>query len=65
VPAVYPTRLNVPAFVDWLLGLYDRLRLRLFNRYHSTVSIEESVSIKESTTVKAMQMGFAARLDAK
>jgi hypothetical protein len=58
VPAVYPTRLNVPAFVDWLLGLYDRLRLRLFNRYHSTVSIEESVSIKESTPVKAMQMGL-------
>ena len=52
MPAVYPTRLNVPAFVDWLFGLYDRLRLRLFNRNHSTVSI------KESTTVNAMQMGL-------
>ena len=50
--AVYPTRLKIPAFVDWLLGLYDRLRLRLFNRNHSTVSI------KESTTVKPMQMGL-------
>jgi len=52
VSAVYPTRLKIPAFVDWLLGLYDRLRLRLFNRNHSTVSI------KESTTVKAIQMGL-------
>ena len=50
--AVYPTRLKISAFVDWLLGLYDRLRLRLFNRNHSTVSI------KESTTVKPMQMGL-------
>jgi len=52
VSAVYPTRLKISAFVDWLLGLYDRLRLRLFNRNHSTVSI------KESTTVKPMQMGL-------
>jgi len=52
VSAVYPTRLKISAFVDWLLGLYDRLRLRLFNRNHSTVSI------KECTTVKPMQMGL-------
>jgi hypothetical protein len=58
VSAVYPTRLKISAFVDWLLGLYDRLRLRLFNRNHSTVFIKESISIKESTTVKAMQMGL-------
>jgi hypothetical protein len=56
VSAVYPTRLNIPAFVDWLLGLYDRRRLRLFNRNHATISTNESVSIKESTTVKALQM---------
>jgi hypothetical protein len=61
VSAVYPTRLHVPAFVDWLLGLYDRRRLRLFNRNHSTISIKESVSIKESTTVKAMQLRSLSR----
>jgi hypothetical protein len=58
VSGVYPTRLNVPAFMDWLFGLYDRRRLRLFNRNHSTVSIKESVSINKSTTVKVTQMGL-------
>ena len=56
VSAVYPTRLNVPAFVDRLLGLYDHRRLRLFNRNHSSISIEESVPAKESTTVKALHV---------
>jgi hypothetical protein len=44
--------------VDWLLGLYHRRSLRLFNRNHSTISIKESVPIKKSTTVKATQTGL-------
>jgi len=51
--------LNVPAFVGWLLWFCDWRGLRLLNgNSHSTVSIKESASIKESTTVKATEMGL-------
>jgi hypothetical protein len=59
VSAVYPARLNVPAFADWFLGLYDLRKLRLFTgNSYSTISAKESVSNKEPTTVKAMQTGL-------
>src|SRR5689334_21058547 len=54
-------RLDVPAVVDWLLGLHDHGWLRLFNRNHSTISIKESVSIEESATVKAVQLRWLSR----